>query len=462
MRMSKLRRVGILACLTIGACAEGESPTDPLRGISPSFSTGQPDLQGTLTVPSPYDPRTTVILGTYPTKTLAAVTIDGVLTLTWDWGPNSGQVYALSDPYGMYHHGQSTCYMNAVVTSSGSGGVAFAPSPCGDMSSSTSFPDLGSRPRAEGFGYFNGEVTATRARKWFQYSSDCGSNPCWTYSGAQEVTVQPLLAELDVTSSASSIERGNSVTITASVAPTHGGALKMPFKINQWRWRPDSGAVVSVCAPPSQDVNPAYCTFAPGSSGTIEVDAIVNGTLQVRTKYVSVLPCLLGDTLLDDARIRRLLRAALDSSFPNAGPLDRRERKFMRLSKPDGSIIDTLYPVGPFDTPCSVLWPASLGGTPIMGGHSHPFEPLSPTDTLPYRPGAYPRSPCPQLDSAAAGPHGSKVGASLEDQKMMGHGYPQLVLEKNGQVWVYPPNYPDANPVGYPIAGPGVCSPLML
>lgn len=251
------------------------------------------------------------------------------------------------------------------------------------------------------------------------------------------------------------------MTFIAAVAPTHGGTLKIPFKINQWRWQPDSGSVVTACPPPAQDTNPANCLVTPNASGTMEVDAVVNGSPEVEAKYVSVLTCLLGDTLLDDARIRRLLRAALDSSFPNAAPHARRERKFMRLLQPDGTIIDTLYTVGPTDTPCSINFPAQLGGVPILAGHTHPFEPFS-ADTLPYDPAANPRSPCPQLAGKGRGPHQSAYGASSNDIAQMPQGYPQLVVEKDGSVWVYPSNFPvSGQPKAYPTSGLGVCSPLL-
>lgn len=448
-----LRRIPLLAVCVSAACADSSPPTAPILTALPSLSTStQPDLSGSLTVPNTHDPRTTIVLGSYTAKTLATVTIEGVITLTWDYGPNSGNVYALSDPFGMYHHGQSTCYMKAFVTSTGQGSLPFVPEPCGDMSTLTSLPDVGTRPNAEGVGYFNGQVSASRPTKWFQYSSACGYGPCWTYSGSQDVSVRPIDAELTLAASASAVVNGASVTFTATVTPSSVGGLVTPFTITQWRWKPDSGTTSTPCSAPPANTNPATCTFAPTGSGTLELESVVNGSLQVKSKYISVLTCLVGDTLLDDARIRKALRTAMDSSFPNAPPLNRWERKGWRLLQPDGTVRDTLLPIGPNDSGCEVFWPASSGGTPIVAWHTHPFAPQNPNDPLP------PPSHCPPLVGKPPVPHMAAPGPSPADSIAAG-GIPNIVVDKR-EVTIIPADHPTSPYKRFPRTGPGVCDPL--
>lgn len=469
-RRSTAALVLALATIAASACADSAAPTDPITpsAAQPSFSSAAalPTLSGTLGVPSPYDPRVTVTLGAYPEKVLAKVTMDGLVTLTWTWGPEKGQPYASADPYGMFHHGLSYCYMNVTVGGSGAGSQPFVPQPCGDFSSGTSLPDVGSRPHAEGYAYLNGTVTASRPTKWWQYSSDCNYNQCWTYSGTQTVSVEPVSADLELTASAAAIRRGQTVTFTARVAPGSAGGRTMPFKVQSWRWVPDSGATTTSCAPPPADTNPATCRFAPLSSGTLHLDALVNGTQQTRYKYLSVVPCLTGDSLLDDSRLRRALRDALNGSNPNDPAASRRERGGKRLRAPDGSVRDTLYPVGPNDTPCSFNYPPAAPGegTPLVAWHTHPFSPLDPNDPLPYDAGQAPPSSCPQLEYKRPPPPGkvysAAPGPSPVDMTVAG-GIPNIVVDKDN-VWVVPADYP-ASPVRkYPRSGAGGCDPLSL
>jgi hypothetical protein len=182
--------------------------------------------------------------------------------------------------------------------------------------------------------------------------------------------------------------------------------------------------------------------------------------------HVSVLPCLTGDTLLDDSRIRRQLNAAMNGSNPTGSPWDRRERVGGRFRRPDGSIVDTLFPVSTGDTPCSIDKASfdnnvASTGVPIVMWHPHPFRPDDSSDPLPYDENQFPPSPCPQLTWAAPPAPGDVYraprGPSSVDRKS---GYPHIVVEKSDSVYVLKAD--GSNAGVYPRSGSGVCDPLSL
>lgn len=269
---------------------------------------------------------------------------------------------------------------------------------------------------------------------------------------SQQIQVQK--PSLTLTASPRSMLTGDTVTFTASVTPSSAG-----WGIGAWTWTPDSA---------SGGINPNNCTTAEKVckrsmtlSGSMKVTAIVGTDTLTATTHVSVLPCLTGDSLLDDSRIRGKLNDALNGSNPNGPALNRVERGGARLLLPNGSILDTLLPIGVTDTPCTVTWPTgslSSIGTILVLWHSHPFTPNDPTDGPPYDSTIVPHSPCPQLDTASPPPFGkvyvAGAGPSVPD---LSTGYPMIVAEKNGSVWMA---YPGASPISYPRSGAGSCDAL--
>lgn len=128
----------------------------------------------------------------------------------------------------------------------------------------------------------------------------------------------------------------------------------------------------------------------------------------------------------------------------------------MRFRRPDGSVADTLFSIGPTDTPCSVDFaarsPAGVG-VPIAAWHSHPFTPLDPNDPLP--------SNCPQVANSKPLPpgkvHVAAAGPSVPQDTQSGMDH--IVVEKNGSVWRVDPN---GATTPYPRNQPGQCDPLSL
>jgi hypothetical protein len=278
-------------------------------------------------------------------------------------------------------------------------------------------------------------------------SEICGrtsGTPCYTYTGAFDVTIERPQVEFKVMVSPSAKRQGTATqpVFKAEVTPGQLGGLAVPFRTTAWRWVPDGGGELQACLPPPQGTNPASCSYTPTTSGYMYVDAIVNGEEQTRAVYFSVVPCLTGDSLLDDTRLRRALRDAFDAANPNGPPFDRVERGGIRLLMPDGTIQDVLYPRGPADSPCQMLLPplGQVQGTPILRWHIHPFRPSDPSDPLPYDPSRVPPSNCDQLVNEPWRPGQvflTRPGPSWpEDYK--DSLWPHIVVDKDN-VYIVPP-----------------------
>lgn len=172
--------------------------------------------------------------------------------------------------------------------------------------------------------------------------------------------------------------------------------------------------------------------------------------------HVSVVPCLTGDSLLDDSQIRKALNDVKCATTVTGPALNRRERGGGRFRRPDGSIVDTLFSIGPTDTPCSFDFSTrNLGfGVPIVIWHTHPFTPLDPSDPLPL-------SNCPTLANKKPLLPGqvyvAKPGPSIPYDVQS--GYDHIVVEKNGSVWRVDRN---GSITEYPRNKPGQCDPLSM
>jgi hypothetical protein len=282
-------------------------------------------------------------------------------------------------------------------------------------------------------GVYNGycswtEKTCTRIitrSGWMKATATIGE-----YTLADSGHVDVTRPQFKVTASPASIPGPQSVTFTATVTPTPG----VPWNLSSWTWTPDSGTggINNYC---SWNENP--CTRTISKSGTMTVVTTIGEYTLTASVHVSVLPCLTGDSSLDDSRIRRMLKMTLDSSSPNAPAASRLERLGTRLLRPDGSLLDTLQAIDG-STPCSVFPHTSLGnvGSVLIIWHSHPFNPLDTADALPFDPNTTPHSPCPQVDTLTVPPGGKVVsapGPSFPGD--YSSGYLNYVVEKTGDVW---------------------------
>lgn len=281
--------------------------------------------------------------------------------------------------------------------------------------------------------------------------------PChWQY-GTQTVWIKPLPTELVVTASSRFIAKGTTVAFSVSANPNlmaSGGGR--PRRVTAWRWTradasytgSDTTALGWYCSNPAAQ----SCSLPIKESGTMTVDAIVNGVAQSKSVFVNVVPCPTGDTLVDDAANRAGLSAAWAQSNANAAIHLRLERGTATFDSASRHVF-RLSPIDPSDGPCrnanipSTPWP----GTPRVLSHTHPF---SVGDSLP--------SNCNEPNFPAgyykkySNPYG---GPSRSDWKRAWNdSLPMLVLDIDSIYRIYP--YPidstmDANGIWnfYPKSG---------
>jgi len=270
--------------------------------------------------------------------------------------------------------------------------------------------------------------------------------------GSVSVTVTP--PTLDVTASPTSLADSGAVTFTAAVTPST--ITWTPY----WSWNADSppGGITSYCQSTEKT-----CTRGIWKSGWMKVTAFIGEYTLVDSAHVSVVPCLTGDSLLDDSRNRKLLNDAMNGSNPDGSPWDRVERGGIRMLMSEGSVRDTLLPIGPTDNPCGMTFPnpATLPGAPLLYWHVHPFNPR-PSDPLPYDSTQTPRSNCRQLATAEPPPPGQVYymlpGPSTADSTSGLR--PHLIVDKDN-VWFMPSTSdPDQTIRHFPRHGAGVCDPL--
>jgi hypothetical protein len=269
----------------------------------------------------------------------------------------------------------------------------------------------------------------------------CGANttPCYTYSGSFDITVERLAATLTLTANKRAVTPNATVTFTAAVTPgaAPGGSPSIPFKISSWKWLADDGDTLSTGCPTSTGINPATCTYSPTKPGRMEVQALVNGVLESRSLRISVVPCLLQDSLADEDQLRRLWKDLVSAGNPNDAAENRREHGWVRLLLPAGEILDTMPFEGGLSTPCSWKLPSGIGavGMPLAWGHGHEFIPQSADDPLPWN--------CPRDPSLPPIPAGhvraGKEGPSDEDYAAQeGGNIPMYIPDKQGNLYRLP------------------------
>jgi hypothetical protein len=309
-------------------------------------------------------------------------------------------------------------------------------------------------------GVYNGycswtEKTCTRIitrSGWMKATATIGE-----YTLADSAHVDVTAPQFKVTRAPKSIVGAQSVAFTATVTPSPA----IPWNLSSWTWTPDSGTggINNYCV---WNENP--CTRTISKSGWMKGTTVIGEYTLTDSAHVSVVPCLTGDSLLDDSQIRRALNSALNGSNLNGSAWDRRERGGARVQRPDGRTFDTLFTIGPTDTPCSFDFAArNLGslGVIIVAWHTHPFTANDGSDPLPYDASRSPPSTCPQLMNRKPPPLG-QVYAAGPGPTVPGDtqsGIPGIVVEKNGSVWVVDAN---GSYIEYPRNRPGVCDPLSL
>jgi len=274
-------------------------------------------------------------------------------------------------------------------------------------------------------------------------------------SGTSSV-IQMTVPQLKVTAAPSSVTPGSSITFTAAVTPASAS-----WSISSWTWTPDSGT--GGISPNNCTAAEKSCTRAMSLSGWMKATAVIGTYTRSDSTHVSVVPCLAGDSILDDSRIRKALNDAWSGSNPGGSAWNRVERGGVRFLLPNGGVRDSLLLIGVGDNPCGMTFPSFIGapGVPIVYWHMHPFAP-NPGDPLPYDSSLSPRSNCPRIAKRPPPPPGQVYymppGPSRTDS--LSSLRPHLIVDPEN-VWFLPsPTDPNHDVKRYPRSGGGVCDPL--
>jgi hypothetical protein len=277
----------------------------------------------------------------------------------------------------------------------------------------------------------------------------CTGGPCLRYvNEGQEVHLERVATTFGLSATPAAV-RPNIDTVTFEIrwSPDSMGAFEVPFKIDSIIWLKIDGTKDPFGGPcwwnhfASAGKGILRCKRVLAKSGTMKVWATVNGDTESMSAHVSVVPCLLGDTVRDDARIRRKLAEAWAASSA-FGPVSQRvERAGARIRRADGSVFDTNFGSLPGANNCRAWDPNQWNpvqavtsiGTIVLLWHTHVF--------LPWPAASDPSPNCAGLPLAAGQFTLAFPGFSSADS---GQPVPQLVIDKAN-------SYYSADPSIFPI-----------
>lgn len=353
-----------------------ESPTD---FSEPGGEAGRPGISMAVapTYSTTFTPTTSrtslgpVPFGPYPEQTLVEIRASGFIDRYWGnvwYYPNPGQFDRTIDAAGDF----GTQYVH----------IAF------DQQAVALFRDTQGLPLQEEWRKVivvkgSGAASWVRPPTGGNYQCDVPGTPdCFTYTGSFQVSVTPFPAELGLKASKPAVEPGQNVTFTASVTPDSIESVAVPFKVAEWRWQPDAGGASTLLP---QCANQKVCNHAPTVSGTMRAIGFANGAADEATVHVTVFPCLVNDSLLDDPTVRDALRKVFNGMGIGGPDSLRVERAAGMYCDEAGSCTSELYPVGPSDNECRMYPPAAAGDSDVLI-HGHPFRPMSEYTNADYCP----------------------------------------------------------------------------
>lgn len=231
---------------------------------------------------------------------------------------------------------------------------------------------------------------------WYSGLCGPGNQPCWNYSGSFEITITRVAVDAELQASPRSVTTPQSITFTAQQTPSTAGGVGIPFQVVGWWYEVDGDTTHISTACGGGYSNPTVCNYTPPTSGTMYAAVIANGVEVILQVHIDILSCLTGDSFLDDSRVRRGIKMALDGSHLTDPAANRMERFGGLFRDATGRIIPWLFPEDAGDGPCWNDIPSSgtLGavGTIIVTWHTHPFRDDG-TDPLPYVAGCPTRPP---------------------------------------------------------------------
>lgn len=297
--------VGVLASCERGPTAadvQGEyrrpsviTPSSPSLAYTPigTFSVGGVNASGSTTgrsTPGPSLPNKRLLY-----RVSAAGTVTASWTAYWYDGPTTPAEGAYG-PSGYAGSGPNgpTCYAFVYVgsTSTYGGEPWFAPSCLGGT------PPLPNS--ASGHVYLAGATSINRFSSSGGGQWDCsapiiGYGPCFSWvDDGQTVTIDRVDATFDLLAAPTSVNYGDTVTVTASISPGTVEGKDVPWTIDSTRWVPAFGTQTAPCAwshfVPNNTGPTRTCRKPFTRSGTLTVFATVNGTAQSKAVSVIVTP----------------------------------------------------------------------------------------------------------------------------------------------------------------------------
>ncbi|HET9065016.1 MAG TPA: hypothetical protein VFN22_04250 [Gemmatimonadales bacterium] len=194
---------------------------------------------------------------------------------------------------------------------------------------------------------------------------------CFTYNGTVSVSAQPMAADLEL-HAPNAILASQNFTATVNPSPRQLAGFDVPMRVVSWSFQPDGSSSATICT------TDTLCVNAPSGSGTLTVQAYVNGDLKTKSQYITVLSCLTGDSLLDDPNIRRALKAAWDgsnASGPQSGRVERVGGRFGGSPFPIDTTFDALAGANACRGwgPGQWTWNSPGLGPPEVVWHTHPW-----------------------------------------------------------------------------------------
>jgi hypothetical protein len=151
-------------------------------------------------------------------------------------------------------------------------------------------------------------------------ATNCGTNNLYglySLSGSQTITVELIdIFVAHPTLIASKLRGGVGDTITYTAGSTDPS--NAPFAVSGWHWRPDSGYTAPVGATEkltdSQCASNTVCRHTPLVPGTMWVVGSINGAPDSASVHVKIVPCPMGDSVMDDPLVRQRLLSYLQQS----------------------------------------------------------------------------------------------------------------------------------------------------
>lgn len=253
----------LAAALVMGGCADSMTPSSsPFSRPAFSFSTSS-------TSPGPNSPGP-FNLQTYPYPTLALISVSGLVHVEYppaeDGSPRPPHD---SDYRGVYFNGG--CY-EAVSLWTHSGWDVVLGGGCPPVTSA------GTEYAWTNYAYIGGTTGGT-------YTGTPPGGGDGIYSGNFTLLVTPIDGDVSMDASSHAVVRGATVSFTAAIFPSSIGGRPLPNTLN-WRYVTTGGQSVYPCGPTSP------CDYAPQSSGTMYLDAVINNVAKPKSEPITIMDSL--------------------------------------------------------------------------------------------------------------------------------------------------------------------------